>query len=89
VASAYGKQGIRVNCIAPGMVSTPMRTAQLERTGLDFDKLNAALIDRTALGVAGDAWDVAEAALYFCGPSGRYITGVLLPVDAGVTMRCG
>jgi NAD(P)-dependent dehydrogenase (short-subunit alcohol dehydrogenase family) len=89
VASAYGKQGIRVNCIAPGMVSTPMRTAQLERTGLDFDKLNQTLIERTALGVAGDAWDVAEAALYFCGPSARYITGILMPVDAGVTARCG
>jgi NAD(P)-dependent dehydrogenase (short-subunit alcohol dehydrogenase family) len=89
IASAYGKQGIRVNCIAPGMVSTPMRTAQLERTGLDLETLDKALMERTALGIAGDAWDVAEAALYFCGPSGRYITGILLPVDAGVTIRCG
>jgi NAD(P)-dependent dehydrogenase (short-subunit alcohol dehydrogenase family) len=89
VASAYGKQGIRVNCIAPGMVATPMRSAQLERTGQDLEKLNKMLLDRTALGIAGDAWDVAEAALYFCGPGARYITGNLLPVDAGVTIRCG
>jgi NAD(P)-dependent dehydrogenase (short-subunit alcohol dehydrogenase family) len=89
ISSAYGKRGIRFNCIAPGMVSTPMRSAQLERTGIDPDKLNQMLLDRTALGIAGDAWDVANAALYFASPESRYITSVLLPVDAGVTQRCG
>jgi NAD(P)-dependent dehydrogenase (short-subunit alcohol dehydrogenase family) len=88
VASAYGKEGIRINCLAPGMVSTPMRTQQLERTGMDIDKLNAFLTERTSLGIPGDAWDVAQAALYFAGPNAKYITGILMPVDAGVTQRC-
>jgi NAD(P)-dependent dehydrogenase (short-subunit alcohol dehydrogenase family) len=47
------------------------------------------LVDRTALGISGDAWDVAKAALYFASPDSRYITSVLMPVDAGVTQRCG
>ena len=41
----------------------------------------------TALGIEGDAWDIARAALFLAGPDGRYITGVLLPVDGGTTAR--
>jgi NAD(P)-dependent dehydrogenase (short-subunit alcohol dehydrogenase family) len=89
VASAYGKEGIRVNCIAPGMVSTPMQMAQLERTGMDPKQLGKMLTERTSLGIEGDAWDIAKAALYFAGPDSNYVTGVLMPVDAGVTQRCG
>jgi NAD(P)-dependent dehydrogenase (short-subunit alcohol dehydrogenase family) len=39
------------------------------------------------LGIEGDAWDIARAALFLAGPDGRYITGVLLAVDGGTTAR--
>jgi NAD(P)-dependent dehydrogenase (short-subunit alcohol dehydrogenase family) len=70
------------------MVNTPMRTQQLERTGMDIPKLDALLLERTSLGIPGDAWDVANAALFLASAEAKYITGVLLPVDAGLTQRC-
>jgi len=87
IASAYGRDGVRVNCVAPGLISTPMRNAILEKAGLDREKLN--LGSRTSVGFEGDAWDIAHAALYLCSADARYVTGHLLPIDGGVTMRCG
>jgi NAD(P)-dependent dehydrogenase (short-subunit alcohol dehydrogenase family) len=45
------------------------------------------LSGRTLLGIEGDAWDVARAVLFLAGPDGRYITGVVLPVDGGTIAR--
>jgi NAD(P)-dependent dehydrogenase (short-subunit alcohol dehydrogenase family) len=42
---------------------------------------------KTSLGIEGDAWDIARAVLFLAGPDGRYVTGVLIPVDGGVTAR--
>lgn len=85
IANAFGRNGIRINSIAPGHIDTPMRDGLATATGrtpgtLDFS-------DRTALGFEGDAWDIARAAVFLCGPDARYITGVLLPVDGGTTTR--
>lgn len=85
VADSYGKQGIRVNCIAPGIIDTPMRNASIIQAGLDPKELD--LTFKTSLGVEGDAWDIARAALFLAGPDGRYITGVVLPVDGGTVAR--
>jgi NAD(P)-dependent dehydrogenase (short-subunit alcohol dehydrogenase family) len=89
IAPVYGPKGIRVNCIAPGMINTPMRAAVMAKSGLDVEKVNKALIQRTSLGIEGSAWDIAKATLFLAGPDAQYITSVLLPVDAGVTMRLG
>ena len=83
VADSYGKQGIRVNCIAPGIIDTPMRAASMRQAGLDPATVD--LSGRTAVGFEGDAWDIARAVLFLAGPDGRYISGVLLPVDGGTT----
>jgi NAD(P)-dependent dehydrogenase (short-subunit alcohol dehydrogenase family) len=85
LADAWGKEGIRVNCVAPGMVSTPMQVASILQAGLDPAKVD--LSGRTSLGVQGDAWDIARATLFVAGPDGRFITGVLIPVDGGTTAR--
>ena len=85
VADAFGSKGIRVNCIAPGIIDTPMRAGAIMQAGLDPRQID--LTSRTALGIEGDAWDIARAALFLAGPDGRYITGVLLPVDGGTTAR--
>ena len=85
VADAFGSAGVRVNCIAPGIIDTPMRNAILARGGRDPKSID--LTSRTSLGIEGDAWDIARAALFLAGPDGRYITGVLLPVDGGSTAR--
>jgi NAD(P)-dependent dehydrogenase (short-subunit alcohol dehydrogenase family) len=85
VADSYGKQGIRVNCVAPGIIDTPMRNASIIQAGLDPAELD--LTFKTSLGIEGDAWDIARAALFLAGPDGRYITGVVLPVDGGTVAR--
>jgi NAD(P)-dependent dehydrogenase (short-subunit alcohol dehydrogenase family) len=44
---------------------------------------------RTAIapiGIEGDAWDIAQAALFLAGPESRFITGITIPVDGGVTV---
>jgi NAD(P)-dependent dehydrogenase (short-subunit alcohol dehydrogenase family) len=83
VADAFGKKGIRINNIAPGIIDTPMRTHDITKSGLDAKTLN--LGARTSVGFEGDGWDIARAALFLAGPDGRFITGVLLPVDGGKT----
>ena len=85
VADAFGTKGIRVNCIAPGLIDTPMRAQAMKQAGLDPKEVD--LSGKTSLGYVGDAWDIARAALFLAGPDGRYITGVLLPVDGGATAR--
>jgi NAD(P)-dependent dehydrogenase (short-subunit alcohol dehydrogenase family) len=85
VADAFGNHGIRVNAIAPGIIDTPMRTATMLAAGVDPAQID--LSAKTSLGIEGDAWDIARAALFLAGPDGRYITGVVLPVDGGTTAR--
>ena len=83
VMDSFGKQGVRVNCVAPGIIDTPMRNATIIAGGRDPKTLD--LSYKTALPFEGDAWDIARAALFLAGPDGRYITGVVLPVDGGTT----
>jgi NAD(P)-dependent dehydrogenase (short-subunit alcohol dehydrogenase family) len=79
LAVAYGRRGIRVNAIAPGHLHTPF-VGDLS-PNLRRDRARIA-----PLGIEGDAWDVARAALFLAGDEARMITGVCLPVDAGVTV---
>jgi NAD(P)-dependent dehydrogenase (short-subunit alcohol dehydrogenase family) len=85
LADAFGRDGIRVNTIAPGMITTPHRSHIMAEEGQFED--NDFLAQKTCLGIQGDSWDIARAALFLAGPDGRYITGVLLPVDGGVVAR--
>jgi len=85
VADAFGSQGIRINAIAPGIIDTPMRNATMVQAGVDPKQID--LSSKTSLGIEGDAWDIARAALFLAGPDARYLTGVLLPVDGGSTAR--
>jgi NAD(P)-dependent dehydrogenase (short-subunit alcohol dehydrogenase family) len=85
LTDTFGKQGIRVNAIAPGIIATPQRDNAIIQNGGDPSQFD--LTVKTCLGIEGDAWDVARAALFLAGPDGRYITGILLPVDGGAISR--
>jgi NAD(P)-dependent dehydrogenase (short-subunit alcohol dehydrogenase family) len=85
VADAFGTKGIRINCVAPGLIATPMRDEAVRSKGGDPSKLD--LTYKTSLGIEGDGWDIARAVLFLAGPDGRYITGVMLPVDGGAVAR--
>jgi NAD(P)-dependent dehydrogenase (short-subunit alcohol dehydrogenase family) len=78
-AVAYGRRGIRANSIAPGHLHTPF-------IGELSDKLRAERAEIAPLGIEGDAFDVARAALFLAGEESRFITGTCLPVDGGVTI---
>ena len=82
MAVDHARDGIRVNCIAPGPVYTPMVYA----AGMS-EELRARRRDASLLKVEGTGWDVGYAALFLCSDEARYITGVVLPVDGGVTIR--
>jgi NAD(P)-dependent dehydrogenase (short-subunit alcohol dehydrogenase family) len=81
MAVDHAAQGIRVNCIAPGPVYTPMVYA-----GGMSDDLRERRRRASPLGVEGTGWDVGSAALFLVSDEARYITGVVLPVDGGVTL---
>ncbi len=78
MAGDHGRQGIRVNCIAPGLLYTPMVAPRM-----DAD-LRQRRREVAPLGTEGTAWDVAWAAVFLASDEARWITGVVLPVDAGL-----
>ena len=81
MAIDHAKDGIRVNCIAPGPVYTPMVYA-----GGMSEELRDRRRRASPLGIEGTGWDIGYAALFLASEEARYITGVVLPVDGGVTI---
>lgn len=82
MAADHGREGIRVNAIAPGPVYTPMVYAR----GMS-EAVREARRKASALAIEGTAWDVGYAALFLCSDEARYITGVTLNVDGGVLVN--
>jgi NAD(P)-dependent dehydrogenase (short-subunit alcohol dehydrogenase family) len=80
MAAHHGRQGIRVNAIAPGRVFTPMVASR----GMTSD-LRERRRKNSLLGVEGTAWDIAYGALFLASDESRWITGIVLPIDAGRT----
>ena len=80
MASHHGRDGIRVNCIAPGTVYTPMVASR----GMT-PELRQARRERTLLGTEGTGWDIGYGALYLASDESRWVTGITLPIDGGAT----
>ena len=76
--------GIRVNCILPGLISTPMAVDTRARTwNQSREQVLAERVAKIPLGREGSAWDVANAALFLASDEANFITGVSLLVDGG------
>lgn len=82
MAADHGREGIRVNAIAPGPVFTPMVSV-----GGMPDARREARRKSSALGIEGTGWDIGYAALFLVSDEARYITGVVLAVDGGVLIN--
>ena len=80
-AATLARQGIRVNCIAPGSIEFPGGTWERRRT--DDPKLYARILASIPFGRLGTPDEVAQAALFLGSPFARWITGQTIAVDGG------
>jgi NAD(P)-dependent dehydrogenase (short-subunit alcohol dehydrogenase family) len=84
MAIDHGRQGIRVNCICPGDVETPMLPEDAKMRGLKWEDYIAGCANRP-LGRVGTADEIAKAALFLASDDSSFITGAALVVDGGGT----
>ena len=76
MAKNYAPSGVRVNCICPGIIETPILG---DRNRSDY-------AERVPMGYIGRPEDVANAVVFLASDSAAYITGAVLPIDGGVAL---
>lgn len=91
LAIENAEYGIRVNAILPGLMDTPMAIERRAREqGVDRETIRRERDQRIPLRrKMGTAWDVAASAVFLASDEAQFITGVLLPVDGGMSARVG
>jgi len=82
MAIDHGPDGIRVNCVCPGDVLTPMLPDDAKKRGMSWDDYAVGAADRP-LGRIGVAEDIANAVLYLASDESSFVTGESLVVDGG------
>lgn len=92
-AAEFASRHVRINAVLPGLMRTPMVT---NVAGLadayssdDVEEMMRTRDRQVPLGHMGDAWDVANAALYLASDRAKYVTGLELVVDGGLTLGIG
>lgn len=81
-ALELGPLGIRANAVLPGVVRTPLMASQLDQPGVA-----EAFVSQTPLGAIADAEEIADVVCFLASSAARWITGVCLPVDGGLSLR--
>lgn len=82
MAIDHGRQGIRVNCVCPGDVETPMLPEDAERRGMIWEDYLAGASDRP-MGRIGQPEEIAAAVLFLASDEASFVTGAVLAVDGG------
>jgi NAD(P)-dependent dehydrogenase (short-subunit alcohol dehydrogenase family) len=89
-AVAYAKHNVRLNCVVPGLIFTPLVRRLADRYGGgDYEAMVAKRQAQVPMGRMGDAWDVAHAVLFLASDEAKYITGTEIVVDGGLTAFTG
>ena len=81
MAADHGRDGIRVNCVAPGPVYTPLVYSRGMSEEARERRRQASL-----LCIEGTGWDVGNAVRFLASQRARYVTGQVLVVDGGTTV---
>lgn len=86
VAKDYIKDGIRCNCLCPARIHTPFVDGYLDKNYPDNkEEMFKKLSEFQPIGRMGDPKEVADAAVFLCSDKAKFITGLALDVDGGVT----
>lgn len=89
-AVMYAGKGVRLNCVVPGLMETPYTFQMAARyADGDYASFKAQREGQVPMGRMGDAWDVANAAVFLVSDEARYITGQEVVVDGGITSSTG
>ena len=80
LACEWGRHGVRVNAVAPNVTDTP-----LVRANLPPAFIADVIVDRTPLGRIARPEEIADACLFLLSAASSYVTGVVLPVDGGIS----
>ncbi|MET3936646.1 SDR family NAD(P)-dependent oxidoreductase [Arthrobacter sp. OAP107] len=89
LALEYASKGIRANAVAPGFIETPMMYKQIAGNYSSVEEMLEARHALSPTGKMGTSWDVAQAALFLASDESKYVNGVCLPVDGGLTAAVG
>ncbi|MEK9719673.1 MAG: SDR family NAD(P)-dependent oxidoreductase [Quisquiliibacterium sp.] len=88
IALQYAKQGIRANCVLPGLLNTPMiREPLAANYGAGVAEMLAIRDAQSPTGKMGDAWDTAYASLFLASDEAKYVNGTQIIVDGGLSCK--
>ncbi|MHC4430802.1 MAG: SDR family NAD(P)-dependent oxidoreductase [Planctomycetota bacterium] len=85
MAIDHAQQGIRVNCLCPGDVKTPMLDDDARMHGMTWEEYHAQAVAQRPMGRIGTPEEIAKAALFLASDDSTYMTGATLVVDGGGT----
>ncbi len=90
-AVRYAQQHVRVNAILPGLMRTPLVETSVDLAAQygegGADAMWRQRDQQVPMGHMGEAWDVAWASVFLASDESKYVTGVTLPVDGGITLK--
>jgi NAD(P)-dependent dehydrogenase (short-subunit alcohol dehydrogenase family) len=86
-ALGYGPKGVRLNCICPGDVDTPLFREYIEKDS-DPERLRSEIFSKYALRRVAKPEDIARAAVFLASGDSSFVTGSTMVVDGGLTIKC-